>query len=435
MTMPAREGMTDRSALPPRAFAVALSGLSALYLVQTITPLRIDDDTVDYLRMAAAIADRQTVPPIPLPIGFPVVVSILDRAGLGSSFFFVLTNCIALGVGLLAIWLLRDYPPRARQMAMLFSLLSFPVVMSLPIALPDAAFFGCSLLALSWMSRAAGMRAGNRVWLLGAAFALTALATSIRTVGIALIPALIWCCLRAPAESEVTKPRRRLRAAWILATGVLVAALLIAVSRSYALHVYTIWGRSYYVEHGLLGGLAKRISWMASGWGEIVLNVPFSRLRNMRPLFVVVGVVSAFILAASAKKRPHVTPGRVYLLTYVTMLSVWPNPSPRLWMPIIPLLIAETVLAIDRLPRTSWTTRAATAYAAWFALTGVAALAYTSRISFSGKDFPKVYGKRGGLANPEITEGHPGWEHIKVYNIESRKVLSRYGGQVVGPRD
>jgi hypothetical protein len=386
--------------------------------------------------MAAAITDHQPVPQIPLPLGFPVIVSILDRVGLGSSFFFVLANCLFLGVGLFSLWqLLRDCPARVRQTTVVFTLLAVPVVKSVPIALPEAAFFGCSLLALSLMTLAGTASQRRRVVMLGAAFVLTALATSIRLVGVALIAPMVWACLTPATVSASRESRGPNRVFWISVVAVLLGALLVLVARSYTFYAYSIMTEIFYTKHGLLAALGKRISLMASGWGEIVLNLPFARFKNLRPIFVAAGVVSALILAASTRKPHRLTLAPIYLTTYLIAIALWPNPSPRLWMPIVPLLIAEVILAIDRLPRTRWTTIGVGAYASWFALTGLIALAYTSRISLAGEDFPRLYGKNGGMANPEITEGTRGWEHIKVYRIEARKVLSRYGGLIVAPQE
>jgi len=421
----------EPSHIRPRVFAAALSGFAVFYLIQAATPLRIDDDAVDYLRMAAAITDRQPIPPIPLPHGFPILVSALERAGLGSSFFFVVANCGFLAVGLLSVWrMLRIYPTLVRQLTVVFTLLAVPVVKSVPIALPEAAFFGCSLLALPLISEAMSARNSKRAMLLIAAFVLTAAAISLRLVGAALIAPLLWVCLSREPEAASQQTRSRLRAALLLATLIVVTTLLaVAIARSHTAFVYWIWARRFYSTNGLMAALVTRVSWMANGLGEIVLNVPFSRFRSRRLLFAMVGIVAAAILAASVRRPGRLTTERLYVLIYFAALSLWPNPSPRLWMPVIPLLIAEVILAVDRLPRTRLRTVAVGAYAGWFALTGLAALAYTTRISFSGDQFSKVYGKSGGLANPEITADDPAWEHIKLYRIEAARVMSRYGGR------
>jgi hypothetical protein len=66
-------------------------------------------------------------------------------------------------------------------------------------------------------------------------------------------------------------------------------------------------------------------------------------------------------------------------------------------------------------------------YAVWFCLTGVAALAYSTRISLSGSRFTQLYGKAGGMADPDIKEGDPSWDHVQYYKRSVPLLLSRYG--------
>jgi len=409
----------------------AIAALAIAYLIQAVTPLRLDDDAVDYLRMAAALTDGRPLPQVPLPIGFSVFLSSLERVGLASSNVFVLANCVFIAAGLWAVWqMMRACPLHIRQWTVVLTLLAIPVEKSIPIALPEAAFFGCSLLALWSMSAGLNARAPGRIWFLAAAFVLAAVATSMRLIGVALLPPLIWASLHQPKQEEVTTDdwRSRLpRIAWLVAIGLLLAALIFMVATSKPFYVYSVWIREYYMPEGLVGRLARRVVLVVSGWGEIVLNLPFSRLRGLRALFVAVGAVSAGVVVWLMRRMPRLTPARIYILVYVCILVVWPNPSTRLWMPIIPLIVGEIAPAIDQLPKVPWVTVPLRAYVAWFILTGVAALAYSSRISLSGENFPLLYGRRGGMGSPEITEGDPRWGHIQLYRVEAARMLARYG--------
>src|SRR6266567_6107416 len=88
----------------PLFFAAIALAIGAIYLIQMATPLRLDDDVVDYLRMAAAITDRQHLPTLPIPVGYSVMVSLLERAGLATSPSFVIVNCLFLTLGLSSVW-------------------------------------------------------------------------------------------------------------------------------------------------------------------------------------------------------------------------------------------------------------------------------------------------------------------------------------------
>jgi hypothetical protein len=97
-------------------------------------------------------------------------------------------------------------------------------------------------------------------------------------------------------------------------------------------------------------------------------------------------------------------------------------------MPVIPLLIAEVGRIISELPGMRWKTGLVGTYAAWFAMTGIAALAYTSRISFSGSNFENVYGRRGGMPTEEVDVTDPNWGHLQYYKAQAKKLTARYGG-------
>ena len=188
-TRAVHDGSTTRNWV----FPVALIVLGALYVLQTVSPLRLESDAVDYLSTGAAIADGRVTPNMPFPSGYPVFVGWLDRAGLGSSFYFILANCPFLGLGIWATWrLFSDRPPRVRMWIVVATLLAISVVRSVAAPLPEAAFFGTSLLALAAMTEAVSDTGSKRLLLFVAALALSGMAISIRLVGVALIPTLFW---------------------------------------------------------------------------------------------------------------------------------------------------------------------------------------------------------------------------------------------------
>jgi hypothetical protein len=306
-------------------------------------------------------------------------------------------------------------------------MLAIPVVKSAPIALPEAAFFGVSLLAL-WAMTAAGAASGwNRRWLLVSAFGLIAAAVAVRTVGLALLPAFFWVCAQLPPDHAEDRGQARSRV-WMIVAAVLALVLLIYVASSEAFTAYQGWLRDYYWQSDVVRQIMRRISFVLSGLGEIVVNVPFSRLREWRFVLGVVGFVSLVAFDIGFRKAPaRLNPARLYLLTYFLVVAVWPNPSPRLWMPVIPLLIAEAGRILTDLPNTRWKTALVGTYAGWFALTGIAALAYTSRISFAGANFENVYGRRGGMPTVEVDVTDPNWGHLQYYKAEAKRMTLRYG--------
>jgi hypothetical protein len=410
----------------PRLVAASISLLAAVYLLQTTTPLRLDDDSVDYLNMASAITDRLPVPSLRLPDGYPFLVSALERAGLGSSFFFVLANCFFLAIGFYAFSKDRIYGTRTRAIAVVAGLLAVPIIRSAPVALPDAAFFGLSLLSLWCLAGADKSDGWHRAELLLAGSALTLASISVRYAGVALIPALLWVLARRHFGPDSRQPQPKIladAAVLVLFAGAL--AVLVLHSRVFSFYVGD--AHSYYSNESLASRLINRLIVLTRSTGEIAINLPFSRFHSLANVFLAAGVLTIAAAAWLFRRPRHFTPQRVFLVSYLFLLVAWPNPAPRLWMPIIPIAVAEAHQAWSQKTDRPWMRFGVIAYAAWFCLTGVAALGYTTRVSLSGDRFTQVYGKAGGRADPRIKEGDPGWSHVQYYTETSARLLARYG--------
>ena len=99
-------------------------------------------------------------------------------------------------------------------------------------------------------------------------------------------------------------------------------------------------------------------------------------------------ILFALVFIGLATRRKRIGTTEVYLVSYIGILFMWPYADARFWLPVIPLLIAYSILAIERLriPRI-----VITAYCIIFAALGFAAIVYSTRISFAGSAFPDQY--------------------------------------------
>ncbi len=420
--------MTRSPSLNLWLFVLALATLSVLYLLQTATPLRLDNDSADYLRMAAAIADGRSLRAVSLPLGYPVFLALLDRAGLGSSFGFVLANCFFLGIAVWALWTIYDdCPVQLRRVIVLLTLLVTPVVRSVAAPLPEAAFLATSLLALLAMKIGVSAEGWSRLRWLATALVLVGVAMTLRLVAVALVPALLWSSLATLHHPRAEpRPSRRLAAATIVIV-LLLAASVVALSRTAIFETYVSQPRYWYAYGQLASPVLRRITGTLGSLGELVLNLPLSRFHNLKPIFVAAGVIAGPGLLFALRRSVHWTPVRVYLLSYVTILVFWPYDSPRLWMPITPLLVALLVTIVARYLWTPPIRPFIVAYAAWFALAGLIAIAYTTRISLSGEEFARLYGRNGGMASGN-QEGPATGQTMSPYNALADSILRRYGG-------
>ncbi|HUQ19165.1 MAG TPA: hypothetical protein VM099_06095 [Gemmatimonadaceae bacterium] len=400
----------------------AIVGLAIVYVIQAATPLRLDDDALDYLNIAAALTDGRPAPNLPIPHGYSWIVSLLERIRLGSSAFIVLANCFFLAIGLASLWKMRVYSRQARLIAVFATLLAIPVIKAAPMALPDAAFLGVFLLALFFMT----IESPPTPTAIVCATILMVIAVNLRYAGIALVAPLGWVLIsRRTTVADTTGGRRLLRIVIVAAVVAVIVVWMLMSSRLFFL--YLAQARDYYGTASLPNRIWNRGIVLLQSTGEIVLNLPYSRFRSLRWIYVIFGLATVGLAVKTVRPPLRMNAQRVCLLSYLLLIAVWPSPAPRLFIPLIPLVAAEAVEAFVRTPRARWARLTAGSYAVWFFLTGAAALAYTTRISLSGSNFTHVYGKNGGMPDPDIHEGDPSWPHVQYYRQVAPMLLQRYG--------
>ncbi len=402
-------------------FRVALGGLAAVYLLQTATRLRLNSDAVRYFQIVTSLADGLPPPPVGFPVGYPAILALLDRAGLGATFWFILANCAFLGAGILALWHLPGWrSDNDRRWTLCLALLAVPVVRSAAMPLPEAAYFGVSLLAVAAMCASTRPNGLRQIALLLAGFLLTAFAISIRTIGMALVPALIWACVLAAKQHRAAS--RRVKVAAAVLGCVLLFALFTSPSVRQPIVAYLDEAGWIYGEYSLWAHLLRRGPGMLHGFGELATNLPGSKFQIINPLFAWIGAPAVLLVLLATRRRGPPGPAGVYLAAFLAILFIWPHHDVRLWMPAIPLLIRHAAPFVRELADRRKVRLAFTAYLLWFTLTGLGALAYTTRISLAGDRFPSLYGTAGGMATPGYEASNPD------YNALAIGILERYDG-------
>ena len=415
--------MTGRIA-PRWLFPAATAVLAALYLLQTVTPLRLDTDSLNYLIMGTAIADGRPVPPIGLPTGYSEIIALLDRAGIASSFHFVLANCVFLGVGLFAVWtLLGSENERARQAVVILTLFSFTIVRSIAMPMPEPAFFCVSLVAIALLCRSQGVGLPARMVMIAAAIGLTILAVSLRIIGLALVPAILWASFSGVYRQLVASRSRLQVRGWVAGTVAVVAAVAIVIIGVDTLVYYAGQARLMYPQGITAGRVYKHLSNHFVTIGELVVNLPYAKFRQFKYGFMIVGLAAVVALLKSVRVRGPFTPLHVYAVIFVGVLIAWPHHAARLWMPVIPVIIALIAMAELTFRPGPRSLRVMRAWLAWFAVTGMAALAYTTRISLAGDNFASTYGIAGGMS----TKAADGGPKNEKYDREARELMRRYG--------
>jgi hypothetical protein len=375
-----------------------LAFLAICFAVQIFSPLRLDTDSVVLLSVADSVAHgggfmdngQKTV----FSPGYPALLAVLIRTGLAHSWSFIGLNVILLAVGLFATYslLIREFfadnENAALTVCSLF-LLSFVVIKHFTIPLTDVPFFSFAMCCLAVASRATKIDSdGNRNFFVLAlvAWLLALAALALRRIGIALFPALVFMMLSSLQFRSFLKHRRTKAIIGLVFVVVGITTVSLVANTPTLMDVAAVTsGRS--ASSVVFSILLYRLT----EFGELLLNLPLSKMPM--PLHALVPWVGAVLIVLTifglATKRSEIKPTEVFMVSYAVILFAWPYYDTRFWLPVIPLLIAYSVLSLKtfRLPVVMKTT-----YCVAFVALGLIAIVYSSRISFAGSRFPDRYG-------------------------------------------
>lgn len=371
--------------LTPSVQVGLLATIAALHLVQLGSPLRLNTDAVVYLSLGHAAAQDAAWTfagqPPHFPPGYPLLLFGLERLGILQPAALVALNLLSVGAALASAHrLLRQghgLDGTLAGAAVLCTLSSWVLVKHVALPLSDAPYLGLSLLALAALERVG--RAGG-AGLAAVAIGLVLLAASVRYVGLALFPAAAWALL------ERRPPARGSR-------GLLLAALAAALALAALLGALTFAGQALaFLRGGGPASLARTLGeYRLTECGELLLNLPLSRLESARyVLFPACGLAALVLLVRGRSAGGRLRVCDVYLLGYLGMLGAWPHYEPRLWLPVLPFFYAWLLSGLAGLPDAArpW----ARLWACAFGALGLAALAFSVRLTLAGPRFPDEFG-------------------------------------------
>jgi hypothetical protein len=400
--------------------------IAFVYVLQALSPMRLDNDSVVYLTVASDLAQGNPIHTTGLPVGYSAFIALLDILGIAKSFVFVLANCAFIMTGVfLARWIYRQEGSRNADLIVPLSLLAVSIIHTLPLHLPEAMFLATSLGALACMTEASRSAGTRRAAFFGLALVLTSISVVVRLAGFALLPALLWTSFahgkRATPWTERT-PRQK----WVVyVIAVMIALVSVGLIGSFRKYMHE--AGMVYLSDRPFSKLALHAFGIARAFGEIFFNLPAKKFGvRGAAAFGPAGALAALFLASSIRIRKPATPSGIYLLSFIVMLVIWPYSASRLWLPIVPLLIGHIIGAEYRFSAAR-ISRIGKAYMAWFIFAGMAALFYTSRITFSGRDFPHVYGRNGGMSDKDPATGKVN----ELHNSRARALMKRYGNPFV----
>jgi hypothetical protein len=417
-----------------------LTVLGVGYAAQLPTPLRVNTDAVTYLTMAASAADGQgfTLPGDrrpQFPIGYPSLIVGLDRLGLATSWAFVGINLLFLGLGLAAAYgILRHTFGLGREASAgvcALTLASWVTLKHALLPMGETVFLGLLLASALLLTRAwtaPDSRKRALWWALAAAVAL--LAWTVRSAGVALLPALAVAALPPTLRGRAALTRLR-SPSGLLALGIAGAAGLAAVLWAMETKYFSDWA-GIFTRYDQVEVLTKNARWKVYEWAQLLLNAPLGRLRGtpgFTLLWLVPGTVGLLALAAGLwKRRRQWGPVDALGLAYTAMLFLWPGVDPRFWLPVLPLLVGYLALTVLPLTRSRWGRGFVTAYLVYFLLVGLVALGYSTRLSWSSPEaFVERYGDSRMRPAYEAALGQRSPDELSGMNQRVHRALARYG--------
>jgi hypothetical protein len=327
------------------------------------------------------------------PPGYPALLAVLLRIGFAHPWVIVGLNMVFLSAGLFAAYsllILEFFEDKTVVLIICsFFLLSYVVIKHSTIPLADVPFFCCSICCLAVMSHARSVDSNWRFGILvGTAGLLALAATTVRTIGGALFPPLVFVIASRPQSVSLLKGASVRTKLIVAAVGALVgggAMLLLATTPYWRFFVGG--AKKGNVSAWILQILSCRIADL----GELFANFPLSKLpAKLHVMVPLMGsLLLLLLLLGLATKRKKVSPTEVFMVCYMGVLFLWPFSDARYWLPVIPLQIAYVVLAIKSL---KFPKGLVAMYCIVYATLGFGVIAYSTRITFAGCRFPNRYG-------------------------------------------
>ncbi len=387
--------------------------LAALYLLQARSPLRINTDSYRLLAMAVSAYEGHGYVvngnPDQFPVGYPLVVRTMLQAGLASSMTLVLLNLLGLAVGLWAFyrWSAAQAVSSSAALPLAFVLSSWVMVKHVTLPLTELLYFGLSSLSLfcDWLFRRETGR--RKWWFFSAAVVLAYGALQCRSVGLTLFPVLAITALVHKDHYQFLRAAvgHRKQVPVYLGVAVFLSLVALALTSKTAWYETQFGGDGSYFQSllgstadaGIVSGLIQNTRHRILEFGEIFANLPRDKFPQLLPIFALAGLVAWMALMRGAwllLRTRDWLPMPLYFLTYSSLMLVWPYYDSRFWLPLLPVMAILLLHALqdleDRWPAARFLSRA---YLTGFFLFGLVALAFSTRISLSGREFSEVYGE------------------------------------------
>jgi hypothetical protein len=314
------------------------------------------------------------------------------RAGIASSTSFVLLNFACLVIALVAsneLWRREfDLDSTTRLLLAAVLLLWWPIFRLANNPLSEFVFLALSttsiVVAMVTARAPSAVRRGSGAII---ALVLTFAAFKVRTVGIALVPAIAWAVLSRPEQLAWARTQLRARPGLFAAIGVgllAIAARVLSRSQYVTGDLHTQFGR------GPLATLLHTWGYRLTEFGELTLNVPAGKLPDaVHPIVSTIGGGCIVLLGWLLwRRRRAIGPAEVFLLGVAAIMFVWPYKDARFWIPVFPVILGLCAWATRNVLSARARPALPAVVVALFVSVGVLGEIYNTRISLTPEQFP-----------------------------------------------
>ena len=251
----------------------------------------------------------------------------------------------------------------------------------------------------------------------------------IRTIGIALWPAILFSLIGRLSVykkfSFISKGHNR-----ILLTSLLLVLSLLIIMLANVKYVHEAYKAYRLICGSILSGIIIVLRYRTEELGELAVNFPLTRISgNISWFLIIIGsIVFMCIIRGIWLRRKDYGVVDYFFITFMGLLLFWPYQDARFWLPIVPLGMCFIARGIGGIGKANFLKRAITVYLVMFVVLGLGVFAHTTRVSFSGSNYPnllnnKLYYNEYRIA---ISENNP--EMIAKADQYALHVLEKYGG-------
>lgn len=315
-----------------------------VYLANAFTPLHLHVDSIRYYNIKDCIqygCDPNSFAATDyLPYGYTALLVGLSKLGILNSVSIVLVNCFFLFTGIFMLQkVLKRYV--SPGILVLLTLFNWTIIKfcAHPLSEMQYIFFSFSALYCFhiYCTR-------NSYLHLVAAFILCICTILTRTIGIALLPALILAIAWRHRDSiKDLMIRNKVAVVAIVLAGMAV----VFFANEFKVFAYASNLKAPF-QQGFVHFVTENFRFHFTELAEIFINVPLNKGVDyiegsaILILFLIIGLLLfGWLMYALFMKRNQLPFYiKTYLLFYLLILMNWPYYDPRFWVPIIPLVIA-----------------------------------------------------------------------------------------------